>query len=121
MIAQSTHKHAIGKHILFFPHVQYIFVFYFHDAHDVIIIHEKCSYFFLNGCRSYYRCTHQGCNVKKQVQRLAKDEDVVVTTYDGTHTHPILMSNDNFENILTRMHIYSSIGGSGFSGSPTFP
>jgi hypothetical protein len=46
MIAQSTHKHAIGKHILFFPHVQYIFVFYFHDAHDVIIIHEKCSYSF---------------------------------------------------------------------------
>ncbi|XP_057982288.1 probable WRKY transcription factor 45 [Malania oleifera] len=26
--------------------------------------------------RSYYRCTHQGCNVKKQVQRLSKDEGV---------------------------------------------
>ncbi|KAI4968951.1 hypothetical protein ZWY2020_046281 [Hordeum vulgare] len=24
--------------------------------------------------RSYYRCTHQGCNVKKQVQRLSRDE-----------------------------------------------
>ncbi|KAJ4766014.1 WRKY family transcription factor [Rhynchospora pubera] len=57
--------------------------------------------------RSYYRCTHQGCNVKKQVQRLAKDEGVVVTTYEGMHTHPIEKSNDNFEHILNQMQIYS--------------
>ncbi|KAF0897473.1 hypothetical protein E2562_037519 [Oryza meyeriana var. granulata] len=59
--------------------------------------------------RSYYRCTHQGCNVKKQVQRLSRDEAVVVTTYEGTHTHPIEKSNDNFEHILTQMHIYSGL------------
>ncbi|KAI3730812.1 hypothetical protein L1987_61990 [Smallanthus sonchifolius] len=58
--------------------------------------------------RSYYRCTYQGCNVKKQVQRLSKDEGVVVTTYEGTHTHPIEKSTDNFEHILTQMQIYSS-------------
>ncbi|KAF7801728.1 putative WRKY transcription factor 75 [Senna tora] len=58
--------------------------------------------------RSYYRCTHQGCNVKKQVQRLTKDEGVVVTTYEGIHTHPIDKTTDNFENILTQMHIYSN-------------
>ncbi|GJR89498.1 probable WRKY transcription factor 75 [Tanacetum coccineum] len=51
--------------------------------------------------RSYYRCTQQGCNVKKQVQRLSKDEGVVVTTYEGMHTHPIEKSTDNFEHILT--------------------
>ncbi|XP_006662941.1 probable WRKY transcription factor 56 [Oryza brachyantha] len=62
--------------------------------------------------RSYYRCTHQGCNVKKQVQRLSRDEAVVVTTYEGTHTHPIEKSNDNFEHILTQMHIYSSTASS---------
>ncbi|KAJ0972522.1 hypothetical protein J5N97_020481 [Dioscorea zingiberensis] len=58
--------------------------------------------------RSYYRCTHQGCNVKKQVQRLSKDEGMVVTTYEGMHTHPIEKSTDNFENILNQMQIYTT-------------
>ncbi|PIN08355.1 hypothetical protein CDL12_19067 [Handroanthus impetiginosus] len=58
--------------------------------------------------RSYYRCTHQGCNVKKQVQRLSKDEEIVVTTYEGMHSHPIQTSTDNFEHILKQMRIYSS-------------
>ncbi|KAG6582031.1 putative WRKY transcription factor 75, partial [Cucurbita argyrosperma subsp. argyrosperma] len=58
--------------------------------------------------RSYYRCTHQGCKVKKQVQRLTRDEGVVVTTYEGIHSHPILKSADNFEYILSRMQIYAS-------------
>ncbi|KAL5717484.1 putative WRKY transcription factor 75 [Ranunculus cassubicifolius] len=57
--------------------------------------------------RSYYRCTHKGCNVKKQVQRLSKDEGVVVTTYDGMHTHAIEKTTDNFENILSQMQIYT--------------
>lgn len=58
--------------------------------------------------RSYYKCTHQGCNVKKQVQRLTKDEGVVVTTYEGMHSHPIEKSNENFERILSQMQIFSS-------------
>ncbi|XP_020589897.1 probable WRKY transcription factor 43 [Phalaenopsis equestris] len=57
--------------------------------------------------RSYYRCTHQGCSVKKQVQRLSKDDEVVVTTYEGVHTHPIERNNDNFEQILNQMQIYT--------------
>ncbi|CAH9051815.1 unnamed protein product [Cuscuta epithymum] len=58
--------------------------------------------------RSYYKCTHQGCNVKKQVQRLSKDEGIVVTTYEGVHSHPIEKSTDNFENILSQMQIYAT-------------
>nr|AYW01722.1 persimmon protein WRKY5 [Diospyros kaki] len=58
--------------------------------------------------RSYYRCTHQGCGVKKQVQRLSKDEAVVVTTYEGMHSHPIEKSTDNFEHILNQMQIYTA-------------
>ncbi|XP_050383965.1 probable WRKY transcription factor 24 [Argentina anserina] len=55
---------------------------------------------------SYYRCTYEGCNVKKQVQRLSKDEGVVVTTYEGMHSHPIDKPNsDNFEHILTQMQL----------------
>ncbi|XP_021899726.1 probable WRKY transcription factor 75 [Carica papaya] len=58
--------------------------------------------------RSYYRCTHKGCNVKKQIQRLTKDEGIVVTTYEGIHSHQIQNSTDNFEHILTQMQIYTS-------------
>ncbi|KAF6148433.1 hypothetical protein GIB67_038788 [Kingdonia uniflora] len=57
--------------------------------------------------RSYYRCTYQDCNVKKQVQRLCKDEEVVVTTYEGVHAHAIEKSTDNFEHILSHMKIYN--------------
>ncbi|PPR99707.1 hypothetical protein GOBAR_AA20965 [Gossypium barbadense] len=57
--------------------------------------------------RSYYRCTHQGCNVKKQVQRLTKDETLVLTTYEGVHTHPIDNPTDDFHHILSQMQIYT--------------
>ncbi|KAI4387691.1 hypothetical protein MLD38_000104 [Melastoma candidum] len=56
--------------------------------------------------RSYYKCTYQGCNVKKQVQRLMADEGVVLTTYEGVHTHQIDKPTDNFEHILSQMNIY---------------
>ncbi|WOL12851.1 putative WRKY transcription factor 75 [Canna indica] len=59
--------------------------------------------------RSYYRCTYQECNVKKQVQRLTRDEGIVVTTYEGRHTHPIEKPNDSFEDILiNQMHMFSN-------------
>ncbi|KAG0489365.1 hypothetical protein HPP92_008176 [Vanilla planifolia] len=37
--------------------------------------------------RSYYRCTAQKCLVKKRVERSHQDPTVVITTYEGQHTH----------------------------------
>ncbi|PWZ39584.1 putative WRKY transcription factor 12 [Zea mays] len=37
--------------------------------------------------RSYYRCTHSNCRVKKRVERLSEDCRMVMTTYEGRHTH----------------------------------
>lgn len=38
-------------------------------------------------CRSYYRCTSQKCSVKKRVERSFQDPSIVITTYEGQHTH----------------------------------
>ncbi|KAF6155655.1 hypothetical protein GIB67_022013 [Kingdonia uniflora] len=37
--------------------------------------------------RSYYRCTTATCGVKKRVERSSDDPTIVVTTYEGQHTH----------------------------------
>ncbi|KAK3138150.1 hypothetical protein QOZ80_5AG0365210 [Eleusine coracana subsp. coracana] len=37
--------------------------------------------------RNYYRCSTEGCNVKKRVERDKDDPAYVVTTYEGTHNH----------------------------------
>ncbi|KAK1364613.1 WRKY domain-containing protein [Heracleum sosnowskyi] len=37
--------------------------------------------------RSYYRCTHSNCRVKKRIERLSEDFRMVITTYEGRHNH----------------------------------
>jgi hypothetical protein len=48
----------------------------------------------LHAFRSYYRCTHSNCRVKKRVERLSEDCRMVITTYEGRHTHSPCSDDD---------------------------
>ncbi|PIN00945.1 hypothetical protein CDL12_26547 [Handroanthus impetiginosus] len=38
--------------------------------------------------RNYYKCSNEGCKVKKRVERDDEDHRYVLTTYEGIHNHP---------------------------------
>lgn len=48
--------------------------------------------------RSYYKCTYQGCNVRKHVERAATDPKAVITTYEGKHDHDVPAARNSSHN-----------------------
>ncbi|RDX98369.1 putative WRKY transcription factor 23, partial [Mucuna pruriens] len=60
--------------------------------------------------RSYYRCTSASCNVKKRVERSFTDPGIVVTTYEGQHTHPspVMGRSNNFASVMPGSENYMS-------------
>ncbi|CAJ2648048.1 WRKY transcription factor [Trifolium pratense] len=49
--------------------------------------------------RSYYKCTTQGCNVRKHVERASTDPKAVITTYEGKHNHDVPAAKTNSHTI----------------------
>ncbi|KAJ0960542.1 hypothetical protein J5N97_001581 [Dioscorea zingiberensis] len=37
--------------------------------------------------KNYYRCSSEGCGVKKRVERDPMDSQYVITVYEGVHNH----------------------------------
>ncbi|KAB1211471.1 putative WRKY transcription factor 3 [Morella rubra] len=53
--------------------------------------------------RSYYKCTHVGCNVRKHVERASTDPKAVITTYEGKHNHDIPAARNSNHNAANRI------------------
>ncbi|XP_042066921.1 probable WRKY transcription factor 33 isoform X2 [Salvia splendens] len=64
--------------------------------------------------RSYYKCTYNGCPVRKHVERASHDLRAVITTYEGKHNHDVPAARGSGSYNMTRPQAVS-----GNSSAPT--
>ncbi|KAI4305059.1 hypothetical protein L6164_028449 [Bauhinia variegata] len=62
--------------------------------------------------RSYYKCTHAGCTVRKHVERASHDLKSVITTYEGKHNHDVPAAR-------TSSHVNAAASGTVSAQAPT--
>lgn len=53
------------------------------------IIFNCSKHVLVSVCRSYYKCTYEGCSVRKHVERASNDLKSVITMYEGKHNHEV--------------------------------
>ncbi|XP_057801109.1 probable WRKY transcription factor 33 [Salvia miltiorrhiza] len=60
--------------------------------------------------RSYYKCTFNGCPVRKHVERASHDLRAVITTYEGKHNHDVPAARGSGGYAMTRPPTVSGNG-----------
>ncbi|WVZ92301.1 hypothetical protein U9M48_038378 [Paspalum notatum var. saurae] len=67
--------------------------------------------------RSYYKCTHPNCPVKKKVER-SQEGHITEIVYKGSHSHPLPLPNCRPNAPLSRFNDLQADGSENFSSKP---
>jgi hypothetical protein len=65
----------------------------------LLVLEKLLMFSYIIMFRSYYKCTTQGCNVRKHVERASTDPKAVITTYEGKHNHDVPAAKTNSHTI----------------------